>query len=306
MFRSAALVGSAIAMLAAPAPALAQYGEGGAGLDAPDPPQSVPPPPAGPDAQETPRGYPTAPRTARSDGPAEVSADTPDLRIPSRVATRLRVLESDLNTIASRGGNGIVDGILSVLAGGLSITFGVLSNDGGSDGKRFARYMFLWGSAQIGRGIIDFATPLKAGEAAIAFQHMPMGDRREVRERLHYGEDSLQRIARRARIGRLLDASINVGVGLAAIPLYLAAQDFEIERETDWFVLLISGVSVITGVVNLILKSGAEKRWNAYQDLRDRLGAGKKQDADRAGGVEWQVGAAPLRRGAAATLQARF
>lgn len=293
-------------LLAVPARGSAQGSERGAALDAPPP--SGPSTAAVPDAPPTARdpsqasGYPAEsgryPEGPRSAGPFP-PADGADARAGGyRVMTRLRLLEENLQAVANTGGNGIVDGILSVLAGGLSITFGVLANDETPDSQRFARYLYLWGSVQIARGIVDFSIPLNADEAAIEFQHMPMRDRSEVMARLRFGEAALERVARRARIGRLIDASLNLGVGLAAIPLYLA-NDHEIDDANDWFVIFASGVSVITGVVNLILKTEAEKRWKAYRKARDRI-VGEGDDVDVA------FGAAPTRGGAVGLLQGRF
>lgn len=303
MSRPAACVALLAILLLSPARALAQHGEGASGLGAPSPDEPSPsaeppppPPPAGyPAGDEPPPGtYPKEPHSARLDDDA---ASSEGVRVPSRIATRIRVLEANLNHLATRGSSHIVNGILSVLAGGLSITFGVLANSGTEDDTRFARYLFLWGSGQIARGVLDFAIPSNADEAAIEYQHMPMGNHDEVRSRLHYGEDALEGIARRARIGRLLDASINVGMGLAAVPVYLAADDFEINTPSDWFVMFASGISVITGVVNFIIKTDAEKRWNAYEKLRDRL-------VDEREALE--LGVAPVRGGALGTMRTRF
>lgn len=286
-------------------------------VPAPPAPQAAPPTapspeqeyPTGPGEPGPPGQYPQAPGSAEM-GSAGAQGE-PTLHIPSRIATRMRVLEEDLNLLAARGGNGIVDGILSVLAGGLSITFGVVANDGTPSDQDFARYLFLWGSGQIARGVISFSIPLNADDAAIELQHMPMSNPDEVRLRLHFGEEALHRVARRSRASRMLDGSINVGVGLCAIPLYLAHNNFEISGANDWFVVFASGLSVVTGVVSLILRSDAEKRWSAYEDLRDRLvkeeqqkGGSESPTAHRR--VQWTAGAGPIEGGAAAVVQARF
>ncbi len=48
------------------------------------------------------------------------------VRIPSRIATRLRVLDANFATLSSRGGSSLVDGILSIVTGGLAITLGLV------------------------------------------------------------------------------------------------------------------------------------------------------------------------------------
>lgn len=300
--------------------AKAQYGERGEALAAPRPDQPVPPPPPA-EAPPPPEGYaggaPDAspsPSAADSDTAAPSPGSDGHLAVPDAIATRLRALDSNLSMLARRGSSGVVEGVLSVLAGGLSITMGAVLNDGHADGRRFARYLYLWGSAQVTRGILSFVLPIRADDVAIHFQHMPMGTRQEIRDRLLFGEETLERLARRARTSRLLDASINTAVGLLAVPLYLAPADFEIRSGNDYFVIVASGVSLITGVIGFILKSEAERRWSAYTKLRQRLEAQGTEaadeeappDPDQARGFRWNVGGAPMRGGFVGTFGATF
>ena len=105
----------------------------------------VPPPPA------QPAGYGGLRYEAPT--PGVVTGDSPDLRIPSITATRLRALDGSLRTLAARRGS-IVDGILSITSGGLSIGLGAFVH---SSDKLLASYLYLWGAAGITRGIIDLA-----------------------------------------------------------------------------------------------------------------------------------------------------
>jgi hypothetical protein len=285
--------------------AQAQYGEGAGGLAAPEPDDGrrVPPPPP-PDGYRGPDASPKAPPdTAAQRADAGVA-------IPGPIATRLRTLDVNLSMLARRS-SGVVDGILSLLVGGLSITMGAIINDGGSERQRFARYLYLWGSGQVARGILSFALPLRADDIAIEYQHMPMATEDEVRDRLLFGEDALERLARRARVSRLLNATINTSVGLLAIPLYLAPADFEMRTGNDYLVVIASGISVVTGVINFILKSEAERRWTAYTRLRDRLDEQAGADDEeppptQAGGTRWEVGGAPMPGGFVGTVGAVF
>jgi hypothetical protein len=95
----------------------------------------------------------------------------------------------------------------------------------------------------------------------------------EVRARLEYGERELAGLADRSRISRILDGSLNVAVGLAIIPIYLGPNNFEIVNTFDWFVLIGAGISTISGVITLLSTTEAERRWSAYEELRDRLEA---------------------------------
>lgn len=269
--------------------------------------QNVPPPPAAQPRQPQPR-YPTdvAPPP---EGFAEHQAE---IRIPPRIATRLRVLESDFNALSARGGNSIVDGVLSILTGGLTITLGVLL----ADELIAEEYLYLYGGATVARGIIDLVLMPNPSDAAIAFAHMPMGSPREVMTRLAYGERELESIADRTRLARIIDATLNIGVGVAVIPLWFGPKNYEIEP-FDWFIIIGSAISVISGLINLLSRSEAERRWSAYSELRDRLRREHREERRRRArqrempaptSVSVDVAAAPLPDGSggAAVLIGRF
>lgn len=255
----------------------------------------VPPPPT------QPAGYGglryEAPTT-----PGVVTADAPDLRIPSTTATRLRALDGSLRTLAARRGS-IVDGILSITSGGLSIGLGAFVHK--SD-KLLASYLYLWGAAGVTRGIIDLALRSRAPRLAIEFSHMPMGSLEDVETRLSFGEDALEQIAQRARLSRLLDASISVGTGALVLPLYFIPRGFVFDSAFDYFVLIGAGISVITGVVGLASRSDAERRWSAYRELRTRLESDTEDANLGLRIVGAGVGPTPDGRGGAATISAAF
>jgi hypothetical protein len=123
----------------------------------------------------------------------------------------------------------------------------------------------------VARGIVDLTIMPNAQDAAIAFAHMPMTTVPEVRDRLRYGEHELESLADRTRHARVLDASISIGVGAAFVPLYLGPNDWKVNDAVDYFVLIGSAISVISGLINLLTRSEAERRWAAYRELRSRL-----------------------------------
>ncbi|MFK8002278.1 MAG: hypothetical protein AB8H86_21965 [Polyangiales bacterium] len=254
----------------------------------------VPPPPA------QPAGY----GSLRYEAPAPgvVTGDSPDLRIPSMTATRLRALDGSLRTLAARRGS-IVDGILSITSGGLSIGLGAFVH---SSDKLLASYLYLWGAAGITRGIIDLALRSRAPRLAIEFSHMPMGSLEDVETRLAFGESALEQIARRARMSRLLDASISVVTGALVLPVYFIPRGFVFDSAFDYFVLIGAGISVITGVVGLASRSDAERRWSAYRELRDRLNSDAATANSRVRIVGAGIGPTPDGRGGAATISASF
>jgi len=268
----------------------------------PTPPRSdglgeIPPPPPGAGGYATPR-Y-AAPG-------ATVQEDPATARMPTRVASRMRVLGESLQTLAARGRNGIVDGTLSLLSGALGISLGIYWKRNpdpatGSD-RLLTTYLFLWGSANLARGVVDLALVPNASSDWIRFRHMPMTGEEEIAERLAYGEAALERIAKRTRLARVLDASLNIAVGVTVVPLYLGPNDFRIDDPFDYFVIIGSGISVITGIINLASRSEAERRWTAYEELRDRL-----EQEESARRVQFQgASVAPREGGATLNLSATF
>ncbi len=247
---------------------------GGAPEAPPSADEPIPEPPTGDtrdeDEGEAREGFPE-PRSSVA------LSETDGFRMPPQLATRLRVLDTDFTALSSRGGNALVDGILSIVTGGLGVALGFLV-----DNDLLSTYFFLYGGAGIVRGVVDIALSPDAETPAIQFAHMPMSTMAEVRTRLRYGERELESLADDTRLVRVLDASLNIGVGVAIVPLYLGPK---LSDETpyepsffDYFVFIGAGISVISGVVNLLSESEAERRWDAYVELRDRLENGTSDE----------------------------
>lgn len=236
---------------------------------------AVPPPPPGYEGAAVPPPPGSSPIFS---APRPVVAhETSGVHIGASIATRLRMLDADLQILAMRGGGSIVDGVLAIVFGGVGITAGILYNNTASP------YWYVYGGGQVVRGIIDLAMMTNPSGAAIQYTHMPMRTSLEVRDRLRFGEERLDAIADMARIQRILDGSINVAVGVAVIPVYLAPNNFNLTSPFDAFVLIMAGVSAITGVITLINTTEAERRQDAYHELRDQLLAtqvGAEEEAD--------------------------
>ncbi|MEM1418959.1 MAG: hypothetical protein AAGH15_28965 [Myxococcota bacterium] len=285
-----------------PAAARAQTGERGSDLGAPRPApgpetsHAVPPPPSTPDL---PAPRYEAPPSLR---PADEALAGTQRQLPRALATRLRVLGTNLQILGSRNRQRRVDGVLSVLSGGVSVGFGVWARRDETTERGLARYLFLWGSAGLVRGVVSLALDPRAQEAWAGFRSMPSRDLGEAQERLLFGEEALERIARRARIGRFLDSALNVAVGAAVLPVYLAPKDFNIDQPFDYFVIIGSAISVISGIVTLATPSDAERRWRSYRELV-RL---EERAAETAHGLRLEgLGVAPRPGGAKRGLRAR-
>jgi|GEM_PF-4208152 len=267
------------------------------------PADAIPPPPPAPDtppspyrveADDTPR-YPRA-------APSEQLDDTTDagVRLPSRISARLRALDRDYTALSMRGSNGLVDGILSIVTGGLSIALGAVLPDSANG---FATYFYVFGAGNIAHGLVDlFITPDPV-EPALIFAHMPMGTVDEVKARLRFGEQSLETLADRSRLGRILEGSLDIATGVAFIPFYLGPRDYAFTGDIlDIVVMTAALIRVISGVATLIMRTDAERRWSAYATLRDDLRERHRQRSR----VRADIGAAPLPGGGAVTLVGTF
>lgn len=230
---------------------------------------AVPPPPA-------PR-YPAAPNLNPSVAPETnpESEAIAQLRIPADVATRLRVLSADLNTLAARGGGSITDGVFSIVTGGVLIGLGVVfssQNDLGFLAPQF----YVFGSVSVGRGLIDVLVVPDPSDVMLEYGHMPMTSVDEVKARLRFGETGLEDLAYRSRLARLLDGGLNLGAGATLIGLTLSANDSDNPNpnRTASLIMGVLGATTLglSGAVSLLSSSDAERRWEAYSGLRDRLG----------------------------------
>lgn len=248
---------------------------------------AIPEPPGGrADVPDVRYPVPTPEQTA-------AAATDPSLRIPSRITTRLRSLDANLRALGNRGGGNVVNAVLSMLTGGLAITLGALK-DNPTDWMSV--YLYVYGGASAVRGVLDLVLTPNASGAAIAYQHMPMGTRDEIRARLSYGERELASLAEQALIARVLDGSINIAAGAAVVPIYLAPNNFEISNPLDYFILIGAGVSIISGIITLASSSAEEQRWDAYRSLRERLARERDEAADEGEDEDEPVALAPAPR----------
>lgn len=203
------------------------------------------------------------------------------VRIPSGIATRLRALDSDFQVLSLRGSS-VVGGVISMLAGGLSVALGIVNDVTlGDFGAGMSPYLYVYGGSGLVRGILELALMTNASGPAITFAHMPMTTMDEVQARLDYGERELSTLAERSMISRILDGSLSIATGLAIIPIMFIGNDSPFDEANLPFAIIAiatASISTISGVITLIQTTEAERRWSAYQELRDRLAA--RGDAD--------------------------
>ncbi|MGF1467455.1 MAG: hypothetical protein ACFCGT_15125 [Sandaracinaceae bacterium] len=256
-------------LLCAAAPPVAHAQQGSSPADQ----LSIPAPPATYDGAEA---SPDVRYPVPSPGRVPVTArdDSTDVRIPSRIITRIRALDASLQALAARSGSHIVNAILSLVTGGVTITLGALNSD------NFPAYLYVYGGVSALRGILELTLTPNPRGPAIRFSVMPMRTPEEVRDRLRFGERTLSQLAKRALTSRVLDGSLNLAVGLAVIPVHLAPKSFNVDNTLDYFVLIGAGVAVISGIVTLASTSAAEQRWSAYVELRERLRREREEERE--------------------------
>ncbi|MBK8169450.1 MAG: hypothetical protein IPK60_03790 [Sandaracinaceae bacterium] len=279
---------------AADAPTIPQVPEGYQ-ESVPEPPATDIPPPPAPAPQTS-----VGPRVAL---PRVADVESEGFRIPSRILTRLHALDRDMMALSMRGDTHVVDGILSMVTGGASIAFGALYANASTSSNAMATYLYIYGAGSIGRGVLQLTVTPTIGDSAIRYGHMPMTSVAEVRARLQFGEDALESLADRSRIARILDASISMATGLAFIPFYLGPRDFKFTEFLDYFVLIGASISIVSGVITLITRSDAERRWSAYSELRDGLREQRLQERSR---IRADLTAMPLPGGAAIGVSGTF
>ena len=255
--------------LAAPAPAPPRE------ISTLPPPGAVPPPadgfaapPSDATLPQTPPGYVGLPGSASRNFDTLV-ADVPSLQVPARIATRIRVLDRDYTALTLRGSNNVVDGILSILSGALSATIAFVIQ-----APSMQPYLLTYAGASVLRGVVDLTVTPNPQGVALQFAHMPMASAEEVRERLRFGEENLESLANMARIARILDGGISITAALAVVPAYMVPRNFAFNDVQDYFVAVVSAVSLVTGVITLVSGSDLERRWDSYVALRDRLATG--------------------------------
>jgi hypothetical protein len=273
----------------------------------------LPPPP--PTSTAVPPAYAPYPgETGASEGKVYSARTDGAFGISPEMASRLRILDADLNSVAARSGNRIMGGVLSMVSGAITISVGVLVDTSTDSDEFLPLYLYVFGGTTVARGLIELTVKPDYREPALTYSHMPMRTAEEAEARLAYGEHALEDLSDRSRLARLLDGSLALGAGAAIIPIYLAPRDFEVDT-FGVFIILGASVSIVSGLVTLLLPSDAEDRWSAYEDLNKRLKAAEQtsersvpeQSArDSSDFLRLRAFAAPLRHGFGFGLAAEF
>lgn len=270
------------------ADALTAPRESGSAAQIPAPPAATPSAGAGQQAYPMPNqaGYRTP-----GGGPFIDS----DLRLPRNAAIRLRALEGDLLALARSGRNRIVGGVMAMVSGGIAIGLGFLVREE----DFLSNYLFVYGGGNLARGVVQIALEPDTSDPPVVFSHMPMRNDEEISLKLTYGERALEDLADQKQLARILDASISIGTGAAILPIYLLPNDYEVDV-FGAFVLIGAGVTMVSGLVDLIIPSEAERRWDAYKTLDMQLKQRENLAFEKESALRVHLGGGPLPQGGGA------
>lgn len=233
-------------------------------------------------ADEPPNDLPAEPSnsaTAESatQAPAELHYPTPHYpeAIPRELlsptdASKLRTLKSHFDVLAELGNSHVMDGSLSIAAGGVFFTIAMFIDD-----NLVRMLLATTGAVAAGRGAILLTAAPDGQTPARAFASMPMTTAQDVVARLAFGEAALGSLAKQSRRARLLDGSLSMLAGAAFTPIYFALQrrddpDYRFADDpSDYIGIALSAVSFTSGLITVVRKSEAEQRHDSYLRMRE-------------------------------------
>lgn len=206
-------------------------------------------------------------------------------------ARELRFVRGSLLYLAYTESNSVVDGLLHATMGGVWIGFGA-----GINGLEPAirTYYYVQGGSMLARAGVAFAIRPNAKRAALEIDAMPSRTRAEAEARLAYGAEQLRLLARQHRTKRLLSSGLSIASGV--IPLPFALNSGVAPLTSGWAIvaLVSGGIDVITGIIGLAIRTEAERRYRAYEQMR----------VTRVESIE--IGALPVFGGAGASFTLRY
>lgn len=189
------------------------------------------------------------------------------------IANRLRALDATWATLGAQGPN-YANSVISLILGAGEIVVGGVLLEVGGGWEIMAPFFFVTGGVTVVRTIlIDFVLRPNPQSVAIEYSMMPSGSRAQQLARLRYGESQLQSIAEQSAILRYVDSGINILGAGALVGAYLAIRNDSLDFQPIELIFFIGpAISTLIAVINLFSPSNAERRWDAYREMRDRQG----------------------------------
>lgn len=193
----------------------------------------------------------------------------------SRLADRMRALDASWAVLGSQGLN-YTSAVLSLVLGAAQVVIGGVLLEVGGGFDLFAPVFITMGSIQVARAIVvDFILRPNPQPTAIRYASMPGGTRAQRLARLRYGEEQLESLAEQSAIIRYVDSGITLAGAAVLVGAYFAIREDSIGGDFQPYELLFfigPAVSVVVSLINLFTPSNAERRWDAYRQMRERTG----------------------------------
>jgi hypothetical protein len=230
----------------------------------------------------------TSPVLERS--PDVVFAGPRALTLPPHIAERERTLRVDLGELAARSSRHVLHGALEGAIGAGFVLAGSLVHDDYARGL-----LILIGSGTLAQGLVQLLLVPNASDDARAYGALPMFTADQVRARIRYGEQALERLAKAGRRTRIVEGTVTMCVASAYVPLlwWLARRadgnhHFG-DSSLDYVGLALSVISFGSGLASALLESEAEQRHRDYQEgllQRERVAPGELERLSSRSSVE--------------------
>lgn len=188
------------------------------------------------------------------------------------LADRLRALDASWAVLGAQGTN-YTNSVLSLIVGAAQVVLGGVFLEVGPPYDLIAPILMVTGGVQVARTIVvDFILRPNPQPIAIQYASMPNGTRPQRLARLRYGEAQLESLAEASATLRYVDSGINIAGAAALVGAYFGIRpnmDFD---PIELIFFIGPAISLVIAVINLFTPSNAERRWDAYRQLRERTG----------------------------------
>ncbi|MCB9596416.1 MAG: hypothetical protein H6719_27080 [Sandaracinaceae bacterium] len=194
-------------------------------------------------------------------------------RTDAQLDDRLRVLDASWNVLGAQGLN-YTNSVLSLIIGGAQVVVGGVFLEIGPPWDFIAPIFMVTGGVQVARTIIvDFILRPNPQPIALEYLGMASGTRQERLARLRYGEEQLESLATASATLRYVDSGLNVAGAGALVAAYFGMRDDRRDFDPVELIFFVGpAISLVMAVINLFTPSNAERRWDAYREMRERMG----------------------------------
>ncbi len=189
------------------------------------------------------------------------------------VARRLRALDATWSVLGAQGVS-YTNSVLSLILGAAQVVIGGVLYEVGGSFELFAPIFIVTGGVQVARTIIvDFILRPNPQPIGLEYLSMPGATEDQRLARLRYGEAQLEALAERSAIIRYVDSGINLAGAVGLVAAYFGIRPSGVDFDPVELIFFIGpAVSTVIAVMNLFGQSSAERRWEAYQEMRERMG----------------------------------